>query len=107
MSRGRWLDVLAAQCAARSQATIARELKVSSSTINQVLKQTYKGRLDRIQSRVEGRYMNLVVECPVIGELPRDRCADFQRRKFAATSPFRVQLHHTCPTCPNYQGDKQ
>jgi DNA-binding Lrp family transcriptional regulator len=100
----KWLEVLQQQCDSRSQSSVAEDLGVSATTINQVLKRIYKGRTDRIKSMVEGKYMGAKVDCPVIGELPRDRCMQHQsRRKFAATNPLRVQLHRTCPTCPNYQ----
>ncbi|MEX2524462.1 MAG: XRE family transcriptional regulator [Gammaproteobacteria bacterium] len=101
-----WIKVLQRECKRSSQNRVAQELGVSTSVINQCLKGTYSGRVKRIQSLVEGRYMKATVECPVIGELPKDRCMDFQARRnnFAATNPVRVQLHQACPTCPNFQG---
>jgi hypothetical protein len=47
--------------------------------------------------------MGAVVECPVIGEIPRQRCIEHQRRahRFAATNPMRVQLSKACRVCPN------
>jgi len=105
MSTPAWLRTLQKECNRKSQAIVARELGVSPAVINQALKSTYKGRVNRIKSLVEGRYMGATVECPVIGEIPLDRCMDFQTRRnqFAATNPIRVQLHMTCPACPNSQ----
>jgi len=104
MSRD-WLTVLTRECSATSQQAVAKRMGLSGATINQVLKGKYKGNLRRIQSRVEGAFMAARVDCPVIGDIPRDQCITHQqRRRFAATNPLRVQLHKTCPTCPNWQG---
>jgi hypothetical protein len=100
-----WLRVLARECKRTSQAETAALLGVSGAVVNQVLQRKYPGNTQRIQAIVEGRLMGAIIECPVIGEIPRDVCiAHRTRRKFAATNPLRVQLHRTCPTCPNYPG---
>jgi hypothetical protein len=41
------------------------------------------------------------VACPVLDDLPRQRCLDHQRQReqFAATNPTRVLLYRACPTC--------
>lgn len=104
----KWLDILKHECAQRTQADVAAELKVSPAVINQVLKGIYKGRTNRIKSLVEGRYMGATVECPIIGDIPRNRCIEHQlRRTFAATNPLRVQLYKKCPTCPNFQHGRE
>jgi len=99
-----WLTVLRESCAASSQAAVARRIDYSPTVVNQVLKGTYKGDSNAVKKAVEGALMGLSVECPVIGELPRDRCLAYQRRGFAATNPFRVALANACPTCPNRRG---
>jgi len=105
---GDWLHVLARECKRTSQAAVAGVLGISPATINQVLQQKYKGQTERIQRLVEGRFMGARVECPVIGDIPRDRCMEHQaRRLFAATNPLRVQLHKTCPTCRHKLGGNQ
>lgn len=102
-----WLRVLRRECErpGSSQAAVSKLLDLSAATINQVLQGKYKGNVRRIQSRVEGLFMGARVTCPVIGEIPRQKCVEHQsRRGFAATNPMRVQLHKTCPTCPNWEG---
>ena len=98
-----WLVVLREACERKgsSQAAVAKKLKYSPAVINQVLKGTYKGDVKSVQKAVEGALMGLTVECPVVGELQRDRCLQYQNRPFAATSGLRVQLSRACPTCPN------
>jgi DNA-binding transcriptional regulator YdaS (Cro superfamily) len=85
----------------RSQATAAAKIGYSPSVVNQVLKGTYKGDLKSVQRAVEGALMGATVECPVIGELSRARCIEYQRAGFRATNPMRVALSRACPTCPN------
>ena len=97
-----WLAVLADECKATSQAATARRLGVSPTTINQVLKKSYPGDMERIESLVRGELMGKLVTCPVIGEIPLKRCLEHQARKFAPTNPMRVQLYHACRSgCKN------
>ncbi|MGF1727181.1 hypothetical protein [Photobacterium nomapromontoriensis] len=103
MSNESWLEVLRKQCQPpRSQRIVATELGVSATQVNQVLKGNYKGDLARICKLVEGRYMNQVVICPVLGELSVDKCQCHQEREFAATNPQRVMLYKVCRSgCPH------
>lgn len=96
-----WLDALRAECRHSSQAKAGARLGVSGSTVNQVLKGVYNGDVQRIQGLVEGLLMNAVVDCPVLSEIPLNRCLENQRRPFAATSPTRVALYHACLACVN------
>lgn len=99
-----WLNVLRQACARRSQRKVAEELGVSPSMINQALKGVYPGDLDRLKRRVEGRYLNQTVNCPILGEIPLDRCQFHQEREFAATNPQRVELYRACRSgCPHSQ----
>lgn len=91
-----WLTVLRQQCEKSSQARVAKRLQLSTATISQVLNGTYGGGLDRIQARVEGVFMGVCVECPVLGEIPRDQCVREQGKPFAATNPVRVALYRAC-----------
>lgn len=104
MTDKEWLDVLHAECKRTSQSAIATRIGYSPTVVNQVLKGTYKGDLNRVQQAVEGALMKRTVNCPLIGELPRERCVEYQRRGFAATNPLRVQLSQTCPTCRQRSG---
>jgi len=48
------------------------------------------------------------VECPVVGDLPRQRCLEHQGRRsqFAITNPTRILLYRVCPTCIHRLGEK-
>lgn len=98
-----WIAALRAECKRTgSQARVGARLGYSGAVINQVLKGTYRGNLQRVQEAVEGALLGATVECPVLGELPRDACLRHQQRPFAATNPSRVQLYYACRSgCPH------
>lgn len=96
-----WIEELRAEAARTTQEKAGKRIGYSSGTVNQVLKGTYPGDMRRVEEAVRGALMGATVDCPVVGDLPRNRCIDYQRRSgsFAATNPMRVQLHRACPTC--------
>ena len=96
-----WLEVLRAACATpnSSQRKVAERLGYSTSVISQVLGGKYAGDIKAVKAKVEGVFMGATVECPVVGELPRNRCLEYQGRQFAATNHLRVQLSRSCPDC--------
>ena len=96
MSRD-WLEVLEGACMKpSSQAEVARRLGVSATMVNLVLKGTYKGNLQRLETLVRGTLMNESVTCPVLGEISKRRCLDEQARPFAVTNPQRVAVWRAC-----------
>lgn len=99
-----WIAALRAKCKrAGSQAKVSREIGYSAGVVNAVLKGTYKGDLKRIEQAVRGALMNETVDCPVLGEMRKDKCLYHQKRPFAATNPTRVQLYLACPKCRHRQ----
>lgn len=94
-----WLQILRDECALRGQKAVAANIGYSTSVISQVLKGTYPGDVKSVQAAVQGALMGVSVDCPVIGEIPRQRCIQYQRQPYTPTNPMRVQLHRTCPTC--------
>ena len=99
-----WLDVLRSACKARSQRAVAADIGYSTAVVSQVLSGSYKGDLRAVRQKVEGALMGLTVDCPVVGDLQRNRCLEYQRQPFAATNHLRVQFSRACPTCPNRRG---
>lgn len=99
-----WLVALRAYSKAHGQPHTAKTIGYSTAVVSQVLSGKYKGDLRAVQQKVEGALMGLTVDCPVIGELPRNRCLEYQRQAFAATNHVRVQLSRACPNCPNRRG---
>ncbi len=101
-----WQDVLRAACVASSQSKVAERLGYSTSVVSQVLNGKYNGDVKAVQTKVEGVLMGKTVDCPVVGELPRNRCLEYQRQAFAATNHLRVQLARACVTCTHNHSKK-
>lgn len=97
-----WVRILAEHCDAHTQREAAEAISYSASVVNQVLQNSYKGNLSRIQSAVEGAFMGSVVACPILGELPQQDCLRHQRQPFNPSNPMRVRLYRAChTTCPH------
>lgn len=103
-ARADWIVVLAECCEHSSQTAVARQLGVSASFVNQVLKGVYKGNLSRIEARVRGTLMRETLICPALGEITKRKCVDEQSRPFAATNPQRVAVYKACRGgCPHFR----
>lgn len=101
MSAG-WIEVLRQACESSTQGAVAERIGYSTTVVNQVLKGAYKGDLQRVQRAVEGALMGSTVDCPVVGEIPRQKCVEHQRATFRSTNHMAVQLYNACRSgCPN------
>lgn len=108
MSREEWIDVLRDQCMKTSQARVAVTLKQpdgfpSQAIIAQVLSGKYsasKGR-KRLQALVEGKYLGVTLECPELGEIGLEECAEWQSLPFSTANTLRVDMYRACQDCPN------
>lgn len=97
-----WYKALVAEVDRTSQVRVAKRLRISGSTVNQLLKGTYPSDVARMKSRIEGELLNKTVHCPVLGEISTRRCQDEQARPFAATNPQRVAVYMACRNgCPH------
>lgn len=95
-----WIVILAEECDRAGQGAAARRLGISKTTVNEVVRRTYKAATDNVEQKVRGAFMGKSVKCPVLDEITVDLCLENQRRPFSAANPARVLLHRTCPTCP-------
>ena len=94
----KWLTVLRKTCDETSQAAVARRLGVSPALVNQLLKGSYKGDIERLQKLVEGSLMNQFVMCPVLDKMAKHKCQAHQERtlEYAVANPIYVQLYRAC-----------
>ena len=103
-----WVRILAAACDApgSSQARIGHRIGYTGSTVNQVLKNTYKGDLNAVEAAVKGGLMDVTIDCPVAGDIPLNVCIGNRRRagKIGTAGPLRVKFHINCPNCPHNRG---
>ncbi len=91
-----WVAVMAEQCDATSQKKVADMMVYSPSTISQVLANKYAGALSAVEQAVNGAFLSVTVNCPVLGELPAHHCLEKQRQPYAATNSSRVMLYKLC-----------
>ena len=82
-----------------SQVRVAEELGVSPAVVNNLLKDRYLGDVAGMAERIRGQFMAQMVRCPVMGDLGRRHCLDYQARPLVFTNPTRVALHAACKTC--------
>lgn len=94
-----WIEVLRTEVQRASQRKVGNRIGYSPTTISQVLSGSYAGDVDKVRASIEGAFMGVKVDCPAVGEIPRDRCQQYQSQKFASTNPLRVQLSMLCPEC--------
>lgn len=92
-------ELLLSAVKAKGQASVARELGYSPTAICLVLKGKYGAGSDKIHARVAEVYGVLTLDCPVLGEIPINRCADERRTPFSASSPQRVAIFRACREC--------
>ena len=78
---------------------VADEIDRSKSAVCHVHRGTYKGNPEAILRAVEEKFSQRLVECPVLGEIPLNRCVEERNRPFAATNPVRVRLARMCKGC--------
>ncbi|STQ75507.1 transcriptional regulator [Grimontia hollisae] len=91
-----WLDVLKEQVESTSLSSVANAMGVSKTMISQVINGKYPGNLERVQGLVESMYMGHTVECPVLGEIPKHKCAAHQAATHVGSSPQAIRLWKAC-----------
>ncbi len=95
-----WVLALADACDASSQVAVARRITYSPPTVSQVISNTYRGDLARLEAAVSGIYLAATVDCPVLGEMARNVCLEWQERPYTDASALHIRMHRACKTCP-------
>lgn len=99
-----WILVLAEEASRSTAKAVAERLGYSTSVVTTAIVRAYRGNMERLEQLVRGAFMSLKVDCPVLGELARDRCLQEQAEPFRASSAMRAQLFHACTIpgrCPH------
>jgi len=92
-----WIIVLAEACNMESQAAVAKRIGYSSSTVSQVLSNKYQmGDIAKFEQTVRGALMAETVDCPIIGDMTRDVCLNWQARPFSTTNSNAVRMFQAC-----------
>jgi len=97
-----WVVALAEEASRTSGVAAARRLGYSPAVVTGVINATYPGDMGAVEEKVRGALMGVEVECPILGEIGRDRCLDEQKKKFRGTSAIRTRLYAACRGgCPH------
>ncbi|ODS10956.1 hypothetical protein [Vibrio scophthalmi] len=91
-----WLDELRQQVDSASLGIVAKEMGLSKATISLVINGKYNGDMVRMQAIVESVYMGHTVNCPVLGEIPKHKCAAHQSAKHVGSTPNAIRLWKAC-----------
>jgi hypothetical protein len=91
-----WVVTLAEEATRTNGVAAAKRLGYSPAVVTQVINATYKGDLGAVEQKVRGALMGIEVDCPILGEIGRDRCLDEQGKKFRGTSAIRTRLYNAC-----------
>jgi len=95
-----WVLALAQACDASNQVTVARRISYSPPTVSQVISNTYRGDLVRLEAAVSGIYLAATVDCPVRGEMARNVCLEWQERPYTDASRLHTRMYRACKQCP-------
>lgn len=98
-----WMAALRAYSKLHGQKAAGALIGYSNGLVSAVLKGKYTGDLNSVKALVEGALLRRTVDCPVVGDIPRNVCINHQRRANdpKATNPHRVALAEECPKCPH------
>lgn len=97
-----WVRELAGLADREGLSGAAARIGYSPATTSQVINGKYGGDLSKVEERVRGALMGLTVACPVVGDLSRNLCLDWQRKPYAPTSAHRARMFRACRAgCPH------
>lgn len=97
-----WVLALVGEVERTSGVKAAARIGYSASVVSSVLRRAYLGDLGKVEAAIRGALMGETVECPVLGEISRDRCLREQDMPRMATSAIRMRLWAACRDgCPH------
>lgn len=97
-----WVEELAGLADRAGLRGAEKAIGYATSTLSQVINGSYRGDLDRVEAKVRGALMGMVVSCPVLGAIGRDQCLDHQKAPRATTNSTRMRLYRACRSgCPH------
>ena len=103
-----WVAALAAECDRIGATEVGKRLGYTVAVISGVVLANYKGSYSKVEALVKGVYLGATVECPVLGEIERDRCEREQAFKHFGTSALRTRIYNACRSgCPNSRLKKE
>lgn len=103
-----WVLELAKAAMRTNQRVVADKIGYSSSVVSQAISRTYAGDISRVEEKVRGALMKQKVSCPVLVEVTRDTCLNWQKKPMAGTSSLRMKMYRACRSgCPHSRLSKE
>ena len=97
-----WIGELADAAEKLGLNACAKRLGYSPSVVSQAIAAKYAGDLTRVETKVRGALMGETVTCPVLGEIGRNQCLDWQGKPRAVTNAVRTRVYRACRSgCPH------
>ena len=97
-----WIDALVSEATRTTAALAAKRIGYSGAVLSHVFAGNYPGDMAKVEARVRGALLGLTVDCPVVGEIGRDRCLDEQAMGNTGASSIRSKLYRACRgACPH------
>ena len=85
-------------------AKVAAELGTSDSLVSQLRAKSYPSKSSpKWFRKIIEKYGNETIFCPVVGEIPLERCRVERERPYSIANPTRGELSRTCPKCGGKQ----
>lgn len=102
-----WVARLAAEVDATSLARAGERVGYGKSALSMVISKAYGAGTAKVQAAVEERLgvSGAAVECPILAEIPLDRCRTAQAAPFQPSVPLAGMLRAACRTCSNRRTD--
>jgi DNA-binding transcriptional regulator YdaS (Cro superfamily) len=83
------------------QKKLSQELGCSSSTLSQIMSDTYRADPSRILQKFSDLYSHSAVTCSVLGEITQVICAEERAKPFTTS---RHRLFRACQSCQHNGG---
>lgn len=97
-----WLLELRKQVETTSLKVVADKLGVSKTTVSLLINGKYPADTAKMQNLVESVFLGYTVHCPILGEIPKHRCAAQQSTVDPGNRPQAIQLWKACRSgCEN------
>lgn len=98
-----WEEILREQVKRKGQATVARELGYTPSTVSQIVNGKYQADTARVGERVMAIYGHEgLVACPVLGDIAPLACLenhDLATQRPRTGNPETLRLYRACRAC--------
>jgi DNA-binding transcriptional regulator YdaS (Cro superfamily) len=95
-----WIIALAMECDAGEQKRVAVRLGYSPAAINQVLKNTYAGKTDRLEAAVREVIGVAEITCPAEGVISKTQCAQWSAAPPDLSNHIAARRSRACVNCP-------